>query len=145
MHHQRNQEDVRSTLEVQRLDFEDKYLGLPTPEGRMKKGRFQSYKDRLGKRVTNWAEKYSSMGAKDALIKSVAQTITNHVMSIFKLPVGFHDDYTRMIGNFWWGEEEDKRKVHWEAWDILTRPKNFGGVGFRDPQLLNQALLARQC
>jgi hypothetical protein len=66
-------------------------------------------------------------------------------MSIFKLPAGFHDDYTRMIRNFWWGEEEDKRKVYWEAWDILTRPKNFGGVGIRDPQLLNQVLLARQC
>jgi hypothetical protein len=35
-----NQEDVRRTLEVERVDFEEKYLSLPTPEGRMKKGRF---------------------------------------------------------------------------------------------------------
>jgi hypothetical protein len=50
-----------------------------------------------------------------------------------------------LIRNFWWGEDENKRKVHWEAWDVLTRPKNFGGVGFRDLKLLNQAMLARQC
>jgi hypothetical protein len=50
-----------------------------------------------------------------------------------------------MIWNFWWGEDEDKRKVHWESWDVLTRPKNFGRVGFRDLKLLNQAMLARQC
>lgn len=142
---QQKQDDVRRILEIERVDFEDKYLGLPTPEGRMKKGRFQPYKDRLGKRVNNWAEKYSSMGAKEALIKSVAQAIPNHVMGVFKLPAGFHDDYTRIIRNFWWGEDEKKRKVHWEAWDVLTRPKNFGGVGFRDLKLLNQAMLARQC
>ena len=78
-----------------------------------------------------------SIGAKEELIKSVAQAIPNYVMSVFKLPAGFHDDYTRMVRNFWWGEDEKKRKVQWEAWDVLTRPKNFGGVGFRDLKLLN--------
>jgi hypothetical protein len=136
---------VRLTLEVERTDFEDKYLGLPTPEGRMKKDKFEPSKERLGKKVNNWAEKYMSMGAKEDLIKSVAQAIPNHVMGVFKLPAGFHDDYTRMIRNFWWGEDEKKRKVHWEAWDVLTRPKTFGGVGSRDLKILNQAMLARQC
>jgi hypothetical protein len=85
------------------------------------------------------------MGAKEELIKSVAQAIPNHVMGVFKLPAGFHDDYTRLIRNFWWGEDENRRKVHWESWDVLTKPKNFGGVGFRDLKILNQAMLARQC
>jgi hypothetical protein len=33
-----SQQQVRQILEIQREEFEDKYLGLPTPEGRMKKG-----------------------------------------------------------------------------------------------------------
>jgi hypothetical protein len=33
---QQNQDDVRSTLEVEHVDFKDKYLGLSTPEGRVK-------------------------------------------------------------------------------------------------------------
>jgi hypothetical protein len=136
---------VREILEVERQDFEDKYLGLPTPEGQMKKGKFQPSKDRLRKKRTNWAERFSSMGAKEELIKSVAQAIPNHVMTVFKLPVGFHEDYTRLVRNFWWGDDEKKRKVHWESWDVLTMPKEFGGVGFRDLYLLNQAMPARQC
>jgi hypothetical protein len=52
------------------------------------------------------------MGAKDELIKSVAQDIPINVMSIFKLPVGFHDDYMKLVRDFWWGEDEKKRKVH---------------------------------
>jgi hypothetical protein len=66
-------------------------------------------------------------------------------MSIFKLPTGFHDDYMKLVRNFWWGEDEKKRKVHWASWDILTCPKNLVGVGLKDTKLMNQALLARQC
>ena len=62
-----------------------------------------------------------SMGAKKELIKSVAQAILNYVMSAFKLPAGFHDDYSRIVRNFWWGEDEKKRKAHWEACDVLTK------------------------
>jgi hypothetical protein len=40
-----------------------------------------------------------SMGAKDELIKSVAQAIHNYVMSVFKLPAGFHEDYTQIARN----------------------------------------------
>jgi hypothetical protein len=111
-----NQQLVRQILEVSRDTFEDKYLGYPTPEGRMNKGKFQPSKERLSKKLNNWAEKLMSMGAKDELIKSVAQAIPTHVMSIFKLPTGFHEDYMKLVRNFWWGEDEEKRKVHWAAW-----------------------------
>jgi hypothetical protein len=111
----------------------------------MKKGKLQPSKDRLSKKLNNWAEKLMSMGAKDELVTLVAQAIPNHVMSIFKLPTGFHDDYMKLVRNFWWGEDEKKRKVHWASWDILTCPKNLVGVGLKDTKLMNQALLARQC
>ncbi|KAM0839690.1 hypothetical protein ACQ4PT_060147 [Festuca glaucescens] len=137
--------EVKQIMEVSRDSFEDRYLGYPTPEGRMNKGKFQPSKDRLSKKLNNWVEKLMSMGAKEELIKSVAHAIPIHVMGIFKLPVGFHDDYMKLVRNLWWGEDEMKRKVHWAAWDILTSRKDPGGVGFRDSRLMNQALLARQC
>jgi ribonuclease HI len=51
----------------------------------------------------------------------------------------------KLVCSFWWGEDEMKRKVHWAAWDILTSPKDLGGVRFRDSRLMNQAILAREC
>jgi hypothetical protein len=46
--------------------------------------------------------------------------------------------------NFWWGDEENRKRMHWLAWDKLVRPKSHGGVDFRDLRVFNQALLARQ-
>jgi hypothetical protein len=83
-----------------------------------------------------------SMVAKETLIKSVAQALTNYIMSIFKLPAGFDEDYMATIRKFWWGEE-DQRKVHWTSWDNLTLPK-VQGRGDSETQLFNQRMLARQ-
>jgi hypothetical protein len=65
-------------------------------------------------------------------------------MGIFKLPFGLCDELTKMIRNYWWGEENGKRKTHWMAWENMMWSKDQGGIGFRDLRLFNQALLARQ-
>jgi hypothetical protein len=44
-----NKETVKSILGVQNIPQEEKYLGLPTPEGRVKKDQFKSTKQRLSK------------------------------------------------------------------------------------------------
>lgn len=44
-------EETREALQVMTTSFEAKYLGLPTPNGRMKKERFQPIRERLSKRM----------------------------------------------------------------------------------------------
>ena len=84
------------------------------------------------------------MSAKQTLIKSLAQSLTTHVMSIFKMPTGFHDDYMKTLRVFWWGEDNNKRRLHCASWDKLTDPKNARRDWFRDSAIFKQAPLARQ-
>ena len=58
----------------------------------MKKERFQSLKERLGKRLTDYSEKSLSSGAKELLIKAVAQALPTYIMSVFRIPEGICDD-----------------------------------------------------
>jgi hypothetical protein len=85
-----------------------------------------------------------SSGAKEILIKAVLQSISTYAMGVFKFPFGLIDDLEQIIRNFWWGDEENRRRMHWLSWDRLVHPKSQGGVGFRDLRIFNQALLARQ-
>jgi hypothetical protein len=93
-------EEIRETLGVERVEFEPKYLGLPTPEGRQKKDRFQPLRERLGKRMADWSEKHLSVAAKEVLIKAVAQAIPTYTMSIFHLS-DTCEELTRSIRNYW--------------------------------------------
>jgi hypothetical protein len=116
-------EQIRSTLGVERIEFEAKYLGLPTPDGRQKKERFQPVKEKLAKRITSWSEKYLSSGAKEVLIKSIAQAIPTYMMSVFQLSASLCEDLERTIRKYWWGEDGDQRRTHWLAWEKFTRCK----------------------
>lgn len=80
---------MKNVLEINREVFEAKYLGLPTPRGRIKGEHFQDLKERLGKRLMDYSERFMSAAAKEVLIKSVAQALRTYIMSVFKLPLGF--------------------------------------------------------
>ena len=136
-------DSVKDALQVLTVGFEEKYLGLPTPDGRMTKGKFQNLQVKLTKRLFSF-DGHPTQAGKEVLIKSVAQEIPNYLMSVFKLPFEVCDDLNHMVRNYFWGAEKGKRKTHWYAWNKMTRPKCQGGLGFRDFRLFNQALLARQ-
>jgi hypothetical protein len=65
-------------------------------------------------------------------------------MSCFKLPRGLCEHINSIIRSFWWGLKQGKKKPHWVSWEAMTRPNSDGGLRFKDMELFNLALLARQ-
>ena len=49
-----------------------------------------------------------------------------------------------MIRKFWWGYNGEARKDHWVKWERLCEAKEVEGMGFKEIEMFNQALLAKQ-
>jgi hypothetical protein len=137
-------EEIMDTLHVHNVSLSEKYLGMPSDVGISVNGAFKYLRDRVWKKVQGWIEILLSAAGKKVLIKAVAQAIPTFSMSCFRLPRGPCHHLNGLLRNFWWGSKEGKRKTCWVAWDEMTMPKYMGGLGFRDFELFNLALLARQ-
>ncbi|KAK6123372.1 hypothetical protein DH2020_042889 [Rehmannia glutinosa] len=142
---ERLQNDICNFLRINRtISEQDRYLGLPAFIERNKKHTFQDIQERVMRKLQLWKADSFSMGGREILIKAGAQASSNYGMSIFKFPNSVCMRLQSMVARFWWGGGNDKRIIHWMRWERLRRPKGLGGMGFKDMELFNQALLAKQ-
>lgn len=128
---------------VEAIESFGNYLGLPAVIGRSKKVIFSNLQDKLWKKIKGWKEKVLSQTGKEILLKYVAQAIPNYVMSCFKIPSSYCMKLESMMNGFWWGGGDNSRKIQWVAWDTLCKSKKDGGLGFRNLQSFNDALLGK--
>jgi hypothetical protein len=138
------QEDLSRITGVRHVLGSGKYLGLPSMIGRKKKEIFAYIKDRIWKRINAWRGRMLSRAGKEVMIKSVLQAIPSYIMSIYIIPSTTITEIERMVNSFWWSGGNNNTGIRWLAWDKLTTPKAMGGMGFRDFQAFNMAMVAKQ-
>jgi hypothetical protein len=105
---------------------------------------FRHFYERIKEILKGWMEKQLSSGGKEILLKYVVQAIPIFAMSVFSLPKGLCKEINDLIAQFWWGDDEEHKRMHWYTWWKLCYPKR-GGMGFRDLCSFNLAMLSKQC
>jgi hypothetical protein len=61
-------------------------------------------------------------GGKEILLKAVAQEIHVYAMSVFQISKGVCKHMMDAIAKFWWGDDENRKEMHWMAWWKLCYP-----------------------
>ncbi|XP_056852238.1 uncharacterized protein LOC130508709 [Raphanus sativus] len=137
-------QEAQKILNITREGGSGKYLGLPEHFGRRKRDLFTSVVDRIRQKAVSWSTRFLSKAGKLTMLQSVLTAIPSHTMSCFEIPVSLCKRIQSVLTRFWWDDTEGTRKMSWVAWDTITKPKSEGGLGVRDIQIFNQALLAKQ-
>ena len=119
-------------------------MGLPSIIGKSKAQVFAEVKERVGKKLAGWKGKLLSIGGREILIKVVAQAVPTYTMSCFQLLKTLCKDLENLMRNFWWGQRDDENKISWVSWKKMCKSKFHGGMGFRNIQAFNLAMLSKQ-
>ncbi|XP_059629898.1 uncharacterized protein LOC132272835 [Cornus florida] len=123
--------------------FHSRYLGVPAILGRSKRDVFQFLLTNIQDRLSFWKAKAMSTGGEAVLIKAVLSALPTYVMSSFKLPITMCQDLMKCIRSFWWCFKNKSWAIHWLHWKFLCRSKSSGGLGFRNLETFNLALLSK--
>jgi hypothetical protein len=65
------------------------------------------------------------------------------MISFFKLPKGVKEKMDFFRRRFLWQEDQGIRKYHLVQWPIICSPRDQGGLGVLDLDIMNKALLGK--
>jgi hypothetical protein len=109
-----------------------------------KRRAFEDIKANILSRITGWKAKLLSQAARTTLIKSVANATPVYTMSLFLPPKAIWLDIDSSLRKFWWGYPQEKKHcLSLLGWNKIYSPRCFGGLGLRQMEFLNKALLAK--
>lgn len=83
------------------------------------------------------------MSGRVTLINSVLNSLPIFFMSFYKAPRNVIKTLVSIQRNFLWGGCGEKRKIAWVKWDEVCLTKNVGGLGIKNIEMFNKALLAK--
>ena len=94
-------------------------------------------------KIRKWTFRSLNLAGRLVLTKPVLQSIPVFMLSALPAPKGVLQQFRNVQRDFLWGKGEEKNKWALVAWDKICKPKNYGGLGLDDPEILSKALGAK--
>ncbi|KAL2903953.1 hypothetical protein RDABS01_002663 [Bienertia sinuspersici] len=135
---------MRKPLGVRSQEKMGSYLGCPMDVDGRTTSTFNQIHDRVLQCISSWKYSCLNPAARSILINSVLVALAAHIMSIYLLPHKTLNRISSTILKFYWGGKGQARPIYWKSRDQLELRKEEGGLGLRNLENLNKALLFRQ-
>lgn len=132
--------NIAAIFGVNREIVSSSYLGAPIITNAQG---FDFLIERVSSRLNSWKSKMLSQAGRIVLIKSVLQALPIYFMATTVIPAKIINKLNALIRKFFWGKVDKQRYMALLAWDKVSAPIMGGGLGFRDLQLMNKAMLLK--
>ncbi|GJR80293.1 putative RNA-directed DNA polymerase [Tanacetum coccineum] len=120
-----------------------KYLGVLLILLRLLNKDYKILVDKVKNRIGDWKNKSLSFAGRLQLYKSVLSSMHVYWASVLIITKGIIYDIQSLICGFLWCNGEYKRGRAKVAWEDICLPKREGGLGLRNLDLLNMALMTK--
>ncbi|GJZ84093.1 hypothetical protein Tco_0649432 [Tanacetum coccineum] len=132
---------------LQVMPFEEgrlpvKYLGVPLVPSRLVYKDCMDLIDKVEARTNDWKNKSLSIAGRLQLVQSVIASMHVYWASVFILPTRILLDIEQIMRGFLWCQGSMRKGKAKVAWDVVCLPKDEGGLGIRQLDLFNKALMA---
>jgi hypothetical protein len=97
----------------------------------------------FSKRLSSWTFRALNLPSRLILLKAILQALPIYVFSALAAPKFILTTIKSMQRNFLWQGLTKEKKIALVSWDKLCKPKEQGGLGLRDPVIMNKVLSAK--
>ncbi|KAL0295720.1 UNVERIFIED_CONTAM: hypothetical protein Sangu_3187900 [Sesamum angustifolium] len=136
------QHQIQSIFGFPQGTFPVRYLGVPLITSKLSRADCAPLILKIEARIAGWNQLKLTYAGRTQLIKSVLSSIHQYWCSVFILPKGVIKTIEAKFRNFLWrgGTESGGYKV---AWEQVCKPTLHGGLGIRNIQTMNNALMGK--
>eukprot|EP00253_Pinus_taeda_P017458 PITA_17458 len=135
--------DFAMASSFQRDSLPLKYLGVPLAVKPLHKSIWESLISKMQDKFKKWTIKSLNLASRLVLAKAVLQVIPVFMLSALPAPKGVLQQFINIQRDFLWGKEETRKKWALVSWENICNPKNQGGLGLDNPEILSNALGAK--
>ncbi|RVW41858.1 putative ribonuclease H protein [Vitis vinifera] len=129
-------------LECRVSEWPLSYLGLPLGGNPKTIGFWDPVVERILRRLDGW-KRPICLGGRITLIQSCLSHIPSYFLSLFKIPVSIASKIEKMQRDFLWSGAGEGKRDHLIRWEVVSRPREMGGLGFGKTSMRNSALLGK--
>ena len=123
--------------------FPMKYLGMPLGSSFKTASIWNLILEKMEKKLSGWKRLYLSKGGRFMLLKSTLSSLPTYFLSLFTILKAVEARLESIQKNFLWGSSVGCFKYPLVAWDKVCLPVEMGGLGIRNVEPFNQALLGK--
>jgi len=135
--------DAAHFLNCSQLVIPFSYLGIPVGSSPKSWSVWQPIINKFEAKLATWKHRCLSMGGRITLINSVLTALPIYLLSFYRIPKKVVHKIVSIQRNFLWGGGNETTKIPWVKWDTVCLPKIKGGLGIKDLNKFNEALLGK--